>query len=247
MKIVINDATVLKVAIDSVGNLIQEGEFFINEEGISLKAMDPSQISMVSFKMPKEMFSTYEVNEGKRVGLDIRHLLNILSRGKRGEKTELSEENGKFVITFIGEKRKRTFKIPILDLNGGIQREPKIEYSHFIKIKADVFKEILKDAELLSTYLKLSIDENGFYVIVNGDNGDMKATYNKDSEEIGEIHADSEVHATFPLNYLKDITKASPNNELLEIYIETDKPLKIKYSIIGASATYYLAPRIDTE
>ena len=71
MKIVIAEATSLRDAIEVVVNLVEEGTFEISEEGIKLKAMDPSQISMVSFSMPKEMFSTYEISEPRKVGVDI--------------------------------------------------------------------------------------------------------------------------------------------------------------------------------
>ena len=38
--------------IDALVSLIDEGLFSITNDGISLKAMDPSGISMVSFSMP---------------------------------------------------------------------------------------------------------------------------------------------------------------------------------------------------
>ena len=56
MKLVVQEAPALKNAIDSIVSLVEEGQFEIKEDGIHLKAMDPSQISMVSFHMPKSAF-----------------------------------------------------------------------------------------------------------------------------------------------------------------------------------------------
>lgn len=247
MKIVVADAPSLKFSVDSIASLVEEGVFEITKTGIHLKAMDPSQISMVSFSMPKESFLEYNVDEEKKIGLDIEQLSSVLARGSRGEKAELSVEDGRFVIRFVGEKKKRTFKIPILDIGEGMQKEPKIEFKNFVKVNANAFREVLKDAKLVSSHIRLALGSSEFVAEVKGDSGDMRAEFEKDSAEIAEIKTSVEAKATFPLQYLEDMTKASPGSEAITIYIETDRPLKIEYKILGAEVRYYLAPRIESE
>ena len=81
MKLVVSDAPALKAAIDSIVNLVEEGEFEVKSDGIHLKAMDPSQISMVSFTMPKAAFEEYTISEDMRIGINISQLASVLSRG----------------------------------------------------------------------------------------------------------------------------------------------------------------------
>ena len=50
----IDDARYWKSSVDSIVSLIDEGTFSITKEGVSLKAMDPSGISMISFFMPNK-------------------------------------------------------------------------------------------------------------------------------------------------------------------------------------------------
>lgn len=247
MKIVVSDAPNLKSAVDAVASLVEEGVFEINKDGIRLKAMDPSQISMIAFSMPKETFLEYHVEEERKIGLDIEQLSSVLARGVRGERAELGVEDGRFVIKFVGEKKKRTFKIPILDIGEGMQKEPKIEYRNFVKINAGAFKEALKDAKLVSSHIRLSLGSNEFVAEVKGDSGDVRTEFEKDSAEIAEIKTGGDVKATFPLQYLEDISKASPGNEVITIFVETDRPLKIEYNILGSNVRYYLAPRIESE
>lgn len=247
MKIVVADAPGFKSSIDSIASLVEEGVFEIKKNGIYLKAMDPSQISMISFVMPKEAFVEFNVDEERKIGLDIEQLSSVLARGVRGEKVELSIEDGRFVIKFVGEKKKRTFKIPILDIGEGIQKEPKIEFKNFVRITADAFRELLKDAKLVSSHIRLMLGSNSFIAEVKGDSGDVRAEFEKDSSEIAEIKTNIDSKATFPLQYLEDIMKASPGSEIITIYIETDRPLKIEYKIMGAEVKYYLAPRIETD
>lgn len=247
MKIVVADSTTLKAAIDSISSLVEEGVFEIKKDGVHLRAMDPSQISMISFFMPKESFLEFSVEEEKKVGLDIDQLSGVLARGTKDEKAELSFEDGRFVVKFVGEKKKRTFKVPILDIGEGVQKEPKIEYMNFVKITAEAFREVLKDAKLVSSHIRLSFGADAFLAEVKGDSGDVSAEFEKDSPQIAQLSSHGEAKATFPLQYLEDITRASPGSEILTLYIENDKPLRVEYKILGAEVKYYLAPRIESD
>ncbi|MFA5077545.1 MAG: proliferating cell nuclear antigen (pcna) [Candidatus Micrarchaeia archaeon] len=247
MKIIVGDAPAFKSSVDAITSLVEEGVFEISKSGLYLKAMDPSQISMVSFAMPKEAFVEFSVEEERKIGLDIGQLSSVLARGGRGDRVELGAEDGRFVIRFIGEKKKRTFKIPILDIGEGMQKEPKIEFNNLVRINADAFREVLKDAKLVSSHIRLALSPGAFIAEVKGDSGDVHEEFEKDSNEIAEIKATGSMKATFPLQYLEDITKASPSSEVITVHIETDRPLKIEYKIGGASVKYYLAPRIESD
>lgn len=247
MKLVVQEAPALKSAIESIVSLVEEGQFEVKEDGLYLKAMDPSQISMVSFHMPKSAFVEYNVPSPTKIGIDINQLSSILARGKRGERVELSAEDGRLSVKFYAEKRKREFKIPLLEIGEGLSREPKIEYSSYVKIMADALKETLKDAKLVSSHVKLLLDQKSFHVEVRGESGDVKGEFEAGGEEVTEISTQSGSRATFPLQYLEDMIKAASASSIVTISLETDRPMKLSYEIEGASVTYYLAPRIETD
>lgn len=248
MKLVIQEAPALKAAIDTIASLVEEGTFEVKKDGLHLKAMDPSQISMVSFTMHKGAFVEFNVDEERKIGLDINQLSNILSRGKRGEKAELTVEEGRLVVKFYAEKRKRTFKIPLLEMGDNIQKEPKIEYGNYVKINADALKETLKDAKLVSSHVKFMLEPTAMLIEVKGENGDVKAEFESGGGEISEIKTNTgKARATFPLQYLEDIMKGASSQSQITINLETDRPLKLEYEIEGAKVVYYLAPRIETE
>ncbi len=245
MKLVVQDAPALKSAIDCIVNLVEEGQFEIKSDGVHLKAMDPSQISMVSFTMPKSAFVEYNVSEDTKIGMSITQLASILSRGKKGERAELAVEEGRLVLRFLGEKHKRTFKVPLIEGTDRIQREPKIEFGSSVRIKADTLKETLKDAKLVSSHVRFQVSPEQFIVEVKGDNGEVKAEFDKGEE--AEISTKAPVKATFPLQYLEDMVKSTSSQSLVTLNLETDRPLKLEYEIEGAKLVYYLAPRIETE
>ena len=247
MKLVVQEAPALKSAIDSIVSLVEEGQFEIKEDGIYLKAMDPSQISMVSFHMPKSAFVEYSISAERKIGIDIKQFSDVLSRGKRSEKVELSIEDGRLAVKFYADKRKRMFKIPLIEIGEGISREPKIEYTSYSKIHADAFRETLKDAKLVSSHVKLLLENNSFFIEVRGENGDVKEEFEAGGGEVTEVKTEKGARATFPLQYLEDMVKAASNASPITINLETDRPMKLQYEIEGAKVTYYLAPRIETD
>ncbi len=247
MKLIIQDAPALKSAIDSIVCLVEEGQFEVKADGLHLKAMDPSQISMVSFTMPKEAFVEYNLPEEMKIGVDIGQLANVLARGKKGEKAELSVEEGRLVVKFYGDKHKRTFKVPLIETGDRVQREPKIDFTNMAKIRADAIKEALKDAKLISSHIKLHFTPQQFIVEVRGENGDVKAEFDIGSAELIELKTQTPAKATFPLQYLEDMVKATSVSSVVTVNLETDRPLRIEYDIEGAKVVYYLAPRIETD
>ncbi|MGB9719491.1 MAG: proliferating cell nuclear antigen (pcna) [Candidatus Anstonellales archaeon] len=233
-------------AIDAVGNLVDEGQFKAKKDGLSLIAMDPSQISMVIFNMPKSIFSEYQ-SESEVIGLDINYFKKVLRRGKGEEKLTLETEENRLIATFEGGKRKKTFKIPLLDLTEGVSKEPLIEYRNNIKIRADVLNEVINDAKLISSHIRLVLTPDGFGAEVKSENGELRVHIEKDDEAVAEINVENGARASFPLQYLEDILKAAKSLDLVTLHLETDRPLKLEYNIEGAVAKYYLAPRIETE
>jgi len=247
MKLVIQEAPALKAAIDSIVCLVEEGQFDVKSDGLTLKAMDPSQISMISFSMPKQAFVEYNVTEEIKLGVNISQLAEVLGRGKRGEKCELTVEEGRLVVKFYGDKHRRMFKVPLIETGDRIQREPKIDFRNVAKIKADAIKETLKDAKLISSHVRLQLTGEQFIVDVRGENGDVRAEFEKGSPEVVALDIKENAKATFPLQYLEDMMKATSASSVVSVSLETDRPLKLEYDIEGAKVTYYLAPRIETE
>ncbi len=236
-----------KSAVDAIVNLIDEGQFEITAEGLSLRAMDPSQIAMVSFSMPKKAFVQFEAKATSRVGLNFTNLSKILARTREGEQLGVSSEDNKISLKFSTTGKKRTFKVPMIDLAAGASREPNIVHDAVVKIAAGDFKDLLKDAAIVSTHVTLEANQGGFFVDVKGDSSELKAENEKTPEATIQLEVKAPARATFPLKYLEDITKACPDSVPMTIRLKSNAPVKIEYEVAQANVVYYLAPRIDTD
>ena len=63
MLIKLENPLFLAKVIDIISELVTEVRIKINEFGMSITAMDPANISMVNFKIPKSSFSQFEVEK----------------------------------------------------------------------------------------------------------------------------------------------------------------------------------------
>ncbi len=246
-RFVIEDARKFKNAIDSIVSLIDEGALDVTPAGLTLKAMDPSQIAMVCFSMPKAVFVEYEVGDAVRVGLNFDNLSKILSRAQGGEKLEVTQEENKISIRFYEGKSKRSFKIPVLEMPLGAGREPSITPDSVVKMLGGTLKGHLRDAGLVSTHISLQADSSGFKIEGHGDSSDLLVEQEKDSPTLIELTSSAPSKATFPLQYLEDISKACPDAAPVTLNMKTNAPLKVEYEVEGAKLSYYLAPRIDSD
>ncbi len=245
-EIKIDDARYWKSCVDSIVSLIDEGSFNIAKEGISLRAMDPSGISMISFFMPNKSFAKYEVDKPMAVGLNLENLGKILASSRSDEQLIMKESNNKFVVEFVGKNSRRRYRLPIIDVKKDADKEPKIEFDSVVEVKSDPLKEILKDANLLSTHVGFKADKDAFMVVAKGDAGELEEEHMNNAEVIKKIHTSKASTATFNLDYLERMISACPSNSTMVLSIKTEEPIKIDYKIGDAVVSYYLAPYMET-
>ncbi len=248
MKLTFEDATLFRKSIEAIAALIDEAEFIVNENGLTLKATDPSQIAMVDFEMPKKAFKEFEVSEEVTLGIDVDYFRQIMARAKSKDALhlELNPEKTALTISFRG-KSTRSFSIPLIDVSKGQIPNPKIEFEADIALEASVLQEALKDAELISGHVILGCTKEVFYVKANSSKGTLNSETPKTEDVIKKFEVKNECKAMFPLDYLKDMLKTPASDDIIALHLRTDAPVKIDFNIGEARVTYYLAPRIEAE
>lgn len=248
MKLVIGDAKQFKQCIEAIVNLVDEGTFNVSASGLKFRSMDPSQIAMVDFTMPKEAFLEFTIPSDANVSLNLADFLKMLGRSRNDEQLVMQVEEGenKFSLEFTGPSAKRSIRLPLLDLGATQPKEPKVPFDSTVKLRGGALKEMLKDAGLLSSHVILQVEDSLFTLEAKGDSGDLKVETKKDSSAIAELTSNSKSRAMFPFEYLDNICKACPDDSIIEVCIKTDAPVRISYKIGQAQLAYFLAPRVES-
>jgi len=237
----INDVASWKNSVDAIAVIIDEAVLKATSDGLKLRAMDPSQIAMVDFFMPKEAFESYEVDEETDIGINFSELNKITKRAKAEDKIELSLDT-KLKITFSG-KTTRRFNHSLIELSGTLPKEPKIDFTSGVKLGATMLQDALKDVELVSNHISLQIGEN-FSISAKGDTGAVDIDFPEDS--IISVNSTEPARATYALEYFNNLLKAATSATAVGIHMLSDAPVMIEYNIGEGKVIYYLAPRIES-
>ena len=238
---IISDTKSWKNSIDAIAVLIDEGTLQINEDGLKLRAMDPSQIAMIDFELPSSGFEQYEVDKPTQIGIDFSELNKITRRIKAEDRLELSLDTGLNMI-FKG-KTTRKFNLPIIDSTTAPAKEPSISFCAEVKISAEVIREALKDAELVSNHVAMYMND-GFSIKAEGDTGSVNINFSE--ENILSMDVSKKANAVFSLDYLNYLLKAANSSSIIVLKMLTDAPLRLEYVIGDGKVVYYLAPRIES-
>jgi proliferating cell nuclear antigen len=244
-EIKMDDARYWRSIINAIGSLIDEGTFNISKEGITLKAMDPSGISMISFVIPNKAFSKYSVEKQTQVGLNVANLSKFLDRSRDGEQLVMKDAGNQLELTFIGQNSKRKCTLPMIDAGKDPEKEPKIDFEAHVELKSDALKEVLKDVTLVSTYANFRTDKTSFVVTGNGDAGKLEEEHLNNADMIRKLDVSKASSVTFNLEYLERIVNGCPSDASISLSLKSDEPVKIDYKIGDASLIYYLAPYLE--
>lgn len=242
-----DNAKNFKNCIDALVTLIDEGEFDILKDGIKLRAMDPSQIAMVDFVLPKSAFEKYDVPSETKIGLNLDDLSKITNRARPEESLtmRLDKTGSRLELIFKGRSTRR-FNLPLLDLSSEVPSEPKIDFDSQIKVNGGVLKEGLGDASLVSSHVILKAHSDGFNIEAGGDKGELLIESKKGDDILIEHTVNRDSKAMYPLEYLNDLLRSTKIDSTVTLDLKSDAPLRVQYQVGGATVTYYLAPRIES-
>lgn len=241
----LDNAKYWRDCIEAIVSLVDEGLFNITKEGISLRAMDPSGISMISFFIPNKAFTKYEIEKSMNIGLNLDNLSKIMSRARDNEALVIKDTDSKLLLEFLGEKGRRRYKLQLIDIKAREDKEPKVEFDANIEVDGDHLKNALKDASLLSSYISFKAEKGQFAINAKGDSGELEESHEIDGTNIKKVEAEKEASAVFNLEFLENMVKSSPIGNYVSISLKTNQPMRLGYKIGEASITYFLAPYVE--
>lgn len=241
----LENAQNFKKCVNTLNTLIDEGKFKINDEGINLRSMDPSQIAMVNFYLPKQSFKEFEV-EDDEIQLNLNDLNDRTKTARSSDSLnlKLDDSGSRLNMKFQG-KVEREFDLPLLNLSENGVNEPSIDFDTEIKMNGSTLKDILSDANLVASHVKLKAKPGKLEIKAEGDKGNLKTTISKEEDVILDYDVNEEQIAIFPIEYLKDLLVGATSKSVVTLNLKTNNPLKLKYGVGEATLTYYLAPRVE--
>lgn len=241
------DADTFRELIDAISALVGECRLHVSESGIATRAVDTSNVAMISLELDAAAFQTYSATQTE-IGLDIAKMKNILGMVGKNDPIdlELDAEGRKLSVSFKSYR----YSISLLDTKT-IRKDPNpptLNLPAVVKVTGEVLNNAIKAASVVSDKIAFKIDptESTFTMIAEGDTDNIKLELGKDEIEFVQV---AEARSLFSLDYLKDMGKVIGRSNLIEIQLGIDHPVQFLFTIAQDSGrvTYLLAPRIEAD
>ncbi|MDO8538327.1 MAG: hypothetical protein Q7S21_05570 [archaeon] len=227
-------------AINAISSFISEGNFRFNDHGISFKAIDPSQIVLVNYSLPKTSFTEFKV-EPNLVGIDLVELNKIMQRVLPTDRMIMELSDSELGVTLDGEIN-RAFRLPLIDVSEEEINIPVTKFDSVIEINARILKEALKDAALFGSSVVLRVKGTQLIIEARGSQGTLK-TVAKQAKNVS-VKSESEVVSKYSLSFLSNIIKEADPDSKIKLELKTDAPMKITYNIGDSVIQFHLAHMI---
>lgn len=238
----LQDVSSFKRTIDAIASFISEGNFRFSEKGISLRAVDPSQIVLVDCFIDKNSFTQYEL-EPTYVGVDVVELARMLARSLQNDKLVMDVNESEITLLLEGDFS-RKFHLPLIDVSDG-EKELKLPQQNFdcrVEVNAKLLKEALKDAQLFGSSVTIKVKDKLFGIEAKGSQG-MLNTISKQTNAIN-VLGTGNATSKYSLNFLSNVVKEADNDSMILLEFKSDAPMRVTYTIGKTRMQYYLAHMI---
>jgi proliferating cell nuclear antigen PCNA len=243
-----SDSSLLRDSISTIGELIDEGVFKVNKDGLSLIAADRAMVAVIDFKLPATIFDKFEVDKEQSIAVNMTNLVSVLKRVGSNEKLEMELKDNKLEIRMKNSST-RKFIVPLLDISQEeIPPINQLEFKARAKIKADVLKNGIEDADIVSDSVVFEANKDTFIMRATGDISSTELVLEKGDDALLDLNAPEPVKARYPLDYLKKMIKASKLADEINLRWSKDYPMRMDFtSVDKVSMGFVLAPRVSEE
>ncbi len=243
------DAKIWKNLISAIATLVDEASFNINEEGIQLRAMDPSHVAMVDFEWPKTSFEEYICDEPTKLSVNVSEMLKLLRRigGEESIELVLEPSNPKLMMV-LKSNYTRTFGMSTLEPSTEEFPTPKISFSTLTRLTTSLLKNALEDATAVSDQIIFDASSDRLTMRATGYLGNVVVEVEKGTDELLNLETKENSRSTFSLSYLSEMVKAASNlSDVVTLEFSTDMPIRLNFELTSkGKLQYYLAPRIES-
>ncbi len=225
--------------IGIISELVTDVRIKINHDGLSIIAIDPANVALVSFKLPASAFSSFEAKD-EIIGVSLDSLKNVLKRCSPGSSLVMQTEDNCLRIE-IHDKIKRVFNLALINIEQEEKIMPSLEFSCKIEMNGLDLLDAIEDCGVVADSCSFGIKDSKFHIEAKGLHS-AKSEFSGDEAKI----SGDKGKAKYSLEYLQKFVKACKLSEKAGISFSDDYPLKMEFKD-GWELAFVLAPRVESE
>lgn len=230
----------LSDAFGVLSEIVTEVRIKLLDEGMSIVAVDPANVAMVIFKLPRSAFSQYEAG-GEVWGVNLADLKQILKRASSSASIVFEQEENQLKIS-IFDKVKRIFTMALIEIESEDKDEPALNFGCKVEMSSTGFQQAIEDCAIVADSCSL-ISGSGFFIIEgSGSLNSARAEFSGDEAKIEGVGK-----SKYSLEYLMKFVKAGKIADKVVVNFSDDYPLRLDFPGEKMGLGFILAPRVEAD
>lgn len=168
-------AALLKKIIEALKDLVSDANWDVNEQGISLQAMDSSHVSLVALLLRADGFDKFRADKNLALGINLASMSKVLKCASNDDTLTLRADDAADTITFVFEGQKNDkisdFELKLMDIDGEFLGIPETDYNASVTMSSSEFSKICRDLTILGDTVVIAATKEGVKFSVDGDLG----------------------------------------------------------------------------
>ena len=240
MLVKLDNPLLLSRVIELISELVTEVRLKVNEFGMSITAMDPANVSMVGFRLPRSAFSQFET-DSEVLGINLDNLKRILKRAGAGSSLVLEKKENLLDIQ-IQDRIKRNFSLSLIDIESEDKEMPNLEFSSKVELDSIDLIVSIEDCAVVADACSFMIENDKFVIEAKG----MNSARSEFSGDEAKIQAEN-CKSRYSLEYLSKFIKGAKLSDKTILNFANAHPLKMDIKTEHMELSFILAPRVETE
>lgn len=262
LEAILESGQLLKALVDAIVQLVEEANLVCNPDGITLHAMDPAHVSLVSLRLAADGFARYRCDGHMTLGVSMKTLQKLLKLcGKEDSvaMTAASSDKDTLFFKFETKDQSRTNDVAmrLLVIDADALDIPDQEYKCVVSMPSAEFARVIRDMGVVGESVCISVSKDGLEFSAEGDDGTSTKVKLRNSGESADASAEQGLVVEvakdrFSLNfahkYLNIFSKATILANTVRLSLSKENPLIVEFPLEGfGHLRFFLAPKIDEE
>ena len=240
MLVKLENPQLLSRVVEIISELVTDVRIKISAYGLSITAMDPANVSLVGFKIPKSAFSQFEAGNDV-IGVNLDNLKSILKRCST-KSTLILEKKDNTLEIGIQDRIKRNFILALIEIESEEKEIPNLEFASRIEMNSIDLVDSIEDCLVVSDACSFIVKDGKFIIEAKS----LNSARSEFSGDEAKIEAE-DCKSRYSLEYLQKFMKGAKLVEKSILKFASDHPLRIDFKNEKMELTFILAPRVETE
>jgi proliferating cell nuclear antigen len=233
-----------RILMAALKDILLETNIIFTKQGIKIINMDKTHTILVHLFLKAENFEFYECKHEKIiVGVNILHLFKLITAIDNDDTLTIYIENDDYndgIVTELGLKfengtikQSKIQKLKLIEPEQDELEIPNIEFSSVINMPSNDFQKIIRDLANISEKIEIKSVENELIFKCAGQfaKAEIRRSENNTNMQMINKQHNKIIQGEYSLKNLVYFIKCTNLCNQIEIYLENNRPLIVKYNV----------------